>query len=92
MDWLQTTNPQINWAACTLTCVVGAESRLLTALPVRSVAHVKLSSLKQVLNVVKRGGEAWFALMRPTEGADTMEVLNSLEVGDGVGAHTSPSR
>ena len=90
IDWLKSTNPQIDWAACSFTCVVNGNSHVLSALPACKVAQVELSSLKQVCNDVKRGGAAWFGLVRPTEWRDTMEVLASLEVGDGVETSTTP--
>ena len=45
MNWLKSTNPVFNWAACSLDLTVGAKLHNLLALPVSSVASMALSSL-----------------------------------------------
>ena len=46
MDWLKSTNPVIDWVACSLDLTLGANLRTVPALSVTSVANVALFSLK----------------------------------------------
>ena len=52
------------------------------ALPVNSVAHVTLLSLKQVLAEVKRGFPTWFGSLHPLSLLGTKGLLAALWGGD----------
>ena len=40
MDWLKSTNPVINWVACSLDLTVGVKLHTVLALPLNSIANV----------------------------------------------------
>ena len=65
MDWLKSTNPVIDWVACSMELTMGTNLHTVLALLVNSIANVALSSLKQVLADIKRGCFAWFGLLHP---------------------------
>ena len=65
MDLLKSTNPIIDWAACSLELTVGNILLAVLAFPISSDAYVTLSSLKLMLTEVKHGFPAWFGFLYP---------------------------
>ena len=54
-DLLQSTNPVIDWVACSLQLSMGDNVHTVLAFPVNNIANRTLSSLKQVLAEIKCG-------------------------------------
>ena len=55
IGWLKSTNPVIDWVACSLDLTIGAQLHIVLALLVKSLDNIYLQSLKLVLAEVKRG-------------------------------------
>ena len=82
MDLLKSTNPVIYWAACYLELTVGSTEHIVLFFSVNSFAHVTLSSIAQVLAVVKHGYLAWFGFLHLDSLLSTNGVLEMLGEGD----------
>ena len=67
VDWLQATNPSIDWQVCTVgvDCGEHGGTQVLHALPTKPVAKVELCSIKQVEHDMRLGCEAWLMLIQP---------------------------
>ena len=67
VDWLQTTNPSIDWPACAVKvdCSEHGGTYVFHALPTKPVAKVELCNIKQVECNKRLGCEAWLMLIQP---------------------------
>ena len=67
VDWLQATNPSIDWQACMVEVDCGEHggTHVLHALPTKPVAKVELCSIKQVERDMHLDCEAWLMLIQP---------------------------
>ena len=76
VDWLQATNPSIDWQACTVEVNSGEHggTHVLHALPTKPIAKVELCSIKQVKRDMRLGCEAWLMLIQPTTHVVTTEA------------------
>ena len=76
VDWLQATNPSIDWQACIVEVDCGEHggTYVLHALPTKPVAKVELCSIKQVERDMRLGCEAWLMLIQPATHVVTMEA------------------
>ena len=76
VDWLQATNPSIDWQACMGEVDRGEHSgtHVLHALPMKPVAKVELCSIKQVERDMRLGCEAWLMLIQPATYMVTTEA------------------
>ena len=76
VDWLQATNPSIDWQACMVKVDCGEHSgtHVLHALPAKPVAKVELRSIKQIEQDVHLGCEAWLMLIQPATHMVTTEA------------------
>ena len=94
VDWLQSTNPSIDWQACTVevNCGEHGGTHVLHALPTKPVAKVELCSIKQVERDMRLGCEAWLMLIQPATHVVAMEADTCAE-GDVVsGASNDATR
>ena len=76
VDWLQATNPTIDWWSYTVALPVHGESqrRVVSGLPVGPVADVQLCSLQQARRAVKYGAESFTVLLSALTTGDAMEA------------------
>ena len=76
VDWLQATNPIIDWQACMVEVDYGEHggTHVLHALPTKPVAKVALCSIKQVERDMRLGCEAWLMLIQPATHGVTTEA------------------
>ena len=67
VDWLQATNPSIDWQAgmVEVNCGEHGGTHVLYALPTKPVAKVELCKIKQVKCDMRLGCEAWLILIQP---------------------------
>ena len=67
VDWLQATNPNIDWQPCMVEVDCGEHggAYVLHALPTKPVAKVELCSIKQVESDMRLGCEARLMLIQP---------------------------
>ena len=87
IDWLSSTNPTIDWWACTVAvnCEGLSGPQVLAGLPVEAVARVELCSARQVARDLRRGCEGWIMLLQPAGHVATMEVCTLASSGTGSG-------
>ena len=85
VDWLQATNPTIDWQACTVTlmCQGSAAPAVLSGLPNAAVAKVELCSLATLMGDARKGrvSDCWLMLLKPTTTADGLKPEAGGELG-----------
>ena len=76
VDWLQATNPSIDWQACMVKVDCGEHggTHVLHALTTKPVAKVALCSIKQIERDMRLGCETWLMLIQPATHVVTTEA------------------
>ena len=76
VDWLQATNPSIDWQDCTVevNCGEHGGTHMLHALLTKPVAKVELCCIKQVEHDMRLVCEAWLMLIQPATHMVDMEA------------------